>query len=174
VIDAHRGGAAVVGVLALVTTVAACSPTTSTSGRAGTTTYPPTSTSAPAGGGTKSGPSTTTTSAAPTTTAPTSGSAAIVVQIFSPSFVLSIQAHVPDLASRAVNGVLTSPTVFDMDLLGIQPTAGADVTSASGQIQEVVVSAAPQGAHVHVLLRAPASHFQVAVGGGSQVEVTFS
>ncbi|HXX91534.1 MAG TPA: hypothetical protein VEI83_15045 [Acidimicrobiales bacterium] len=157
--------------LALSMASAACSSGSSSGSQAGsvTTTSSTNPTSAPEGS-TTSLPFVTTT----TSNLPVLGSTSVQAQIVGSTVVITIGTHVSDLAARVGNARLVTTTEFDMDLAGIEVTAPSQVTSASGQVSSVAITQSASDTHVRVLLRTPASGFEPAVGGGTQVQVTFS
>lgn len=90
--------------------------------------------------------------------------------------VVTLGQHLTSLPSHITGARFISPTQFTLTLQGVafRGTAPATTVAASGLVQSATV--APQGADLvlTVQLRSPATHDEIAVGGGNEFQITFS
>jgi hypothetical protein len=104
----------------------------------------------------------------------------IQATIYPTGIVLTAGGHVSDLASRVANPHFVNPTSFVVTLNGVDLTSGSGppatttVTSPTGMVSQVSITPGPNGVQVSVTLRTPASNDNVAVGAGTEVQITFS
>ena len=94
------------------------------------------------------------------------------------SVIFIIGNKVPSLPQRLSDSRLISPTQFQLVVQGVTvPPSAATlnaIPASSSSIRSVAVAPSSAGVVLTVNLAKPFSHYQIAVGQGDELEVTFS
>ncbi len=94
------------------------------------------------------------------------------------SVIFIIENKVPSLPQRLSDSRLISPTQFQLVVQGLTvPTSAATlnaIPASSSSIRSVAVAPSSAGVVLTVNLSKPFSHYQIAVGEGDELAVTFS
>ena len=94
------------------------------------------------------------------------------------SVIFIIENKVPSLPQRLSDSRLISPTRFQLVVQGltVPPSAATldAIPASSSSIRSVAVAPSSAGVVLTVNLSKPFSHYQIAVGEGDELEVTFS
>lgn len=131
-----------------------------------TTTGSPTSTSSTTSNTPAGVPTTTTTTAAP----------AVSLQIAPTGVIVTLFNHFSDLADQVTDAELETPTSFRATLENVLTVTASAVTQSSASGEVASASATPDGQNVDIsiTLRQAEPSFSTAVGGGDEVQFTFS